>query len=248
MIVTRDVAPGIHRLGHEKVNWYLLEESGRFVAVDAGLPGFKDDLDNDLAELEIPADAIEAVILTHSDADHTGLVTALRGLGARVLIHSADEAKLRKPGPKSGDAAPINVLPQLWRPTLWGMMAVMARNGGSRPPAVAGAATFGDDDVLDVPGSPRVIPTPGHTPGHCAFLFESHGALFVGDAMCTWNPITGRRGPQLMPKSFNQSNQQALHSLNALEPLEAQTIFFGHGQPWTGGVGAAVGEARAKTA
>ncbi len=246
MIVTRDVVPGIHRLGHEKINWYLLEDSGRFTAVDAGLPGFRDDLDADLATLGISSDAVEALILTHSDADHTGLAGPFRDSGARVLIHSADQAALRKPGPKSGDAAPIHILPQLWRPSLWGMMRVMASNGGSRPPSFTGAATFSDDEVLDVPGSPRVIATPGHTLGHCAFLFEAHRAVFVGDAMCTWNPVTGRRGPQLMPKAFNQSNQQALHSLDALESIDAQVMLFGHGDPWTGGVGTAVGDARAK--
>lgn len=246
MIVTRDLLPGIHRLGHEKINWYLLEDSGRYTAIDAGLPGFRNDLPSDLAELGVPADAIEAVILTHSDADHVGLVPDLRDSGARVLIHSADQAALRKPGPKSGDAAPIHMLPQLWRPNLWRMMIVMASNGGSRPPAIAGAATFAEDDVLDVPGSPRVIPTPGHTPGHCAFFFEDHRALFVGDAMCTWNPVTGRGGPQLMPKVFNQSHQQALRSLDALEPTGAQIMLFGHGEPWTAGVNNAVSQARAE--
>jgi glyoxylase-like metal-dependent hydrolase (beta-lactamase superfamily II) len=237
MVVSRDVAPGIHRLGHPKVNWYLLEDSGRFTAIDAGLPGFRKTLDADLSELGVSPDAIEALILTHSDADHTGLAGALHDAGTRVLIHSTDDEKLRRPGAKSGDAAPIHILPQLWRPTLWGMIVVMTSNGGGRPPSFTGAAKFSSGDVLDVPG---------HTPGHCAFHFESHRALFVGDAMCNWSPMTGRRGPQLMPRSFNESNQAALQSLDALEPLEADITLFGHGDPWTSGVGAAVTEARAQ--
>src|SRR5437764_4344759 len=138
MIVSRDLAPGIHRLGHEKVNWYLLEDSGQFTAIDAGLPGFKSSLDSDLSALGVPSGAIEAVILTHPDSDHIGVVRPLHESGARVLISSTDEPKLSKPGPKDGDAAPIHILPQLWRPTLWGMMVVMTSNGGARPPAFAG--------------------------------------------------------------------------------------------------------------
>jgi glyoxylase-like metal-dependent hydrolase (beta-lactamase superfamily II) len=245
MVVTRDVAPGIHRLGHPKVNWYLLEDSGRFTAVDAGLPGFRGSLESDLATLGVAPDAIEAVILTHSDADHTGLAGALHDTGARVFISATDEPKLRRPGAKSGDAAPVHVLPQLWRPSLWGMIAVMAKNGGGRPPAFAGAQKFSSGDVLDVPGEPRVIPTPGHTPGHCAFHFEGHRALFVGDAMCTWNPVVGRRGPQLMPRPFNESNDMARQSLDALEPIDADIMLFGHGDPWTSGVRDAVSQARA---
>lgn len=244
MIVSRDVASGIHRLGHEKVNWYLLEDSGSYTAIDAGLPGFKRDLDADLAALGIDPNAIEALILTHSDADHTGLAGELKQAGARVLIHSVDEPKLRRPGPKSGDASPIHILPQLWRPTLWGMMRVVAANGGSRPPSFQGAEKFSSDEVLDVPGNPLVVPTPGHTPGHCAFYFERQRALFVGDAMCTWSPMTGREGPQLMPRPFNESNARALASLEALEPVEAQVMLFGHGEPYNGGVATAVRRAR----
>lgn len=244
MVVTRDVAPGIHRLGHPKVNWYLLEDSGSYTVIDAGLPGFRGSLESDLSELGVSTDAIEAVILTHSDADHTGLTSALRQAGARVLIHSTDEPKLRRPGAKSGDAAPVHILPQLWRPNLWGMMMVMGRNGGGRPASFNGAEKFASGDVLDVPGEPQVIPTPGHTPGHCAFHFETQRALFVGDAMCNWSPMTGRRGPQLMPRPFNESNALALQSLDALEPIDAGIMLFGHGDPWTSGVGAAVSQAR----
>ena len=248
MIVSRDLAPGIHRLGHEKVNWYLLEDSGQFTAIDAGLPGFSSSLDSDLSTLGVPAGSLEAVILTHPDADHIGVVGRLHEVGARVLISSADEPKLSKPGPKSGEASPIHILPELWRPSLWGMMVVMVGNGGARPPAFEGAETFSANDVLDVPGRPRVIPTPGHTPGHCSFHFEAHNALFAGDAMCNWSPLTGRRGPQLMPRSFNVSNHESLESLDAIESIDAEVMLFGHGEPWTGGVGTAVSQARARVA
>lgn len=244
MVATQAVAPGVHRLGNRLVNWYLVEDGGRLTAVDAGLPGFKSSLEAELAAVGFAVSDIEAVILTHSDSDHTGLAQSLQEAGARVLINAADEPKLRKPGPKSGDAKPINVLPELWRPSLWRFFVSMTLAGGARPAKVSGAETFGDGDVLDVPGSPRVIPTPGHTPGHCAFHFEQQRALFAGDAMCTLNPITGRRGPQLMPRPLNESNRLALESLDALEPIDADVLLLGHGEPWLGGVAAAVGQAR----
>jgi glyoxylase-like metal-dependent hydrolase (beta-lactamase superfamily II) len=111
---------------------------------------------------------------------------------------------------------------------------------------VTGADTFGDGDVLDVPGRPRVVPTPGHTPGHGVFHFEQQRALFAGDAMCTLNPITGRRGPQLMPRPLNESNHLALQSLDALEPIDADVLALGHGEPWRDGVAAAVSQARSR--
>ena len=87
--------------------------------------------------------------------------------------------------------------------------------------------------------------TPGHTPGHCAIHFEQQGALFVGDALCTWNPLTGRLGAQLMPSAFNVSNARALESLARLEALDAQVTLPGHGEPWRENPAAAVSAARA---
>ena len=226
------------------MNWYVVEDQGRLTAVDAGLPGFRSGLSADLASLGVAPGDVEAVILTHSDSDHTGLATVLRAAGARVLIHADDEPKLRKPGPKSGDASPVKLLREVWRPGLWRFFVGMTRAGAAKPSKIEDAETFTRDDILDVPGRPRVIATPGHTPGHCAFLFESHRVLFVGDELCTWNPLTGRLGAQVMPTVFNTSTSQCLESLAALEGLEAELVLPGHGEPWREGAAAAVRNAR----
>lgn len=208
------------------------------------MPGFGGSLVSDLASLGFGLGDIDAVILTHSDADHTGLVRMLHDAGARVLIHRDDEPKLRKPGPKSGDASPQHVIPDLWRPSFWRTIIGMAQAQGFRLTKFTDAETFGYGDVLDVPGRPRAVATPGHTPGHTAFQFEAPSALFVGDAMCTLNPISHRRGPQLMPRAMNQSHDQARESLGELEGCEADVMLFGHGEPWRDGVGAAVRQAQ----
>ena len=239
-----EVAPGVHRLGSEIVNWYLVEDGGKFTAVDAGLPRFRDDLKGDLAAVGAKPEDVEAVVLTHSDSDHTGLATDLRDAGARILIHRGDEATLAKPGPKKGDASPPHLLPLLVRPAMWRFMLYMTRGGGAKPAKIEGAQTFTGGDVLDVPGSPRVVETFGHTAGHSALHFESRGALFIGDELCTWNPLTGVRKPQLMPKQFNESNEACRSSLDAIEGLKAAVLLPGHGDPWAGGPSAAVRSAR----
>jgi hypothetical protein len=48
-----------------------------------------------------------------------------------------------------------------------------------------------------------------------------------------------------MPAAFAVSAAQALESVGSLEQAEAAVIGFGHGEPWRGGVAAAVAEARA---
>jgi len=240
-----EIVPGVYGLGDEMVNWYVVVDDGRLTAVDAGVPGFAKTLESDLQQIgHTPAD-VAALVLTHSDADHTGIAPRLQEAGARVLIHSDDDATLRKPGPKKGDASPRHLLKYLFRPTFLRLAVHLGRNGAGRPPKVEGAETFQDGAVLDVPGNPRVVHTPGHTPGHCVLVFGTHGVLFAGDSLCTWNPVTGKRGPQRFPSALNVSNAQALESLGRIEALDAQAVLPGHGEAHRGSPAAAVAAARA---
>jgi glyoxylase-like metal-dependent hydrolase (beta-lactamase superfamily II) len=239
-----EVAPGVFRLGSHIVNWYVVKDGDALTAVDAGLPAFGDTLEDDFAAHGLEPGDVEAVVLTHSDGDHTGLASRFKEGGARVLIHESDASTLAKPGPKSGDAAPVKLLPHLWRPALWRFLGYMARRGGGKPPAVEADATFADGDVLDVPGRPRVLNTPGHTSGHCALLFEDRGVLFAGDSICTWNPLTGIRAPQLMPYVFNEDNRACVTSLDAIAGADAGVILPGHGDPWHGSPAKAAERAR----
>jgi glyoxylase-like metal-dependent hydrolase (beta-lactamase superfamily II) len=245
-----EIVPGVWGLGSEMVNWYVVEDQGRLVAIDGGLSGFGDELDSDLARVGHQVSDIEAVIVTHSDSDHTGLIPRFQEAGAKVLVHPADHDTLAKPPKvKGGDANPRNVVPHLWRPMAVRLMAHMLSNGGGRPPEVEADATFADGEALDVPGRPRAIHTPGHTPGHTMFLFEEKRVLFCGDALYDWNflagsPLSGRRGPQVGPKGFHHDADGAWSSLSRIEPLDADVMLFGHGNPWRGGPVAAVARAR----
>jgi glyoxylase-like metal-dependent hydrolase (beta-lactamase superfamily II) len=226
------------------VNWYLVEDSGRLTAVDAGLPGFRGRLEADVAALGHSLGDVDALVLTHGDSDHTGLAAALRDAGARVLIHAADEPALRTGKRKSTDGSPLELVGALWRPFPWLFLGQMIRDGGGKPTKVEGAEPFADGDVLDVPGNPRIVATPGHTPGHCAIYFERHSALFVGDELCTLNPLNGSRGPRVMPAVMNVSTPQCNESLARIESLEAEGLFPGHGEVWRDGPAAAVARAR----
>ena len=245
-MMPREIAPGVYCLGSEQVNWYLVEDGGRFSAVDAGLPGFKKTLAADLRTLGIAARDIDAVVLTHSDGDHTGMARLFHDAGVRVLIHEADEPTLRKPGPKKGDGRPSRVLANLWRRSTRKILGHAIKNGGARPPKVDGAETFSGGDVLDVPGHFRVIHTPGHTEGHCALLDEARRVLFAGDALIDHRIVTKGRGPQVMPPFTNVDTAQAVASLDALEAVDdsVDVMVFGHGVPWHDGVAKAVASAR----
>lgn len=239
-----EIAPGVYRLGTEQVNWYLLEDGARLVAIDAGLPKLAESLDQDLAKSGLSADRIEAVVLTHSDGDHTGIARALHERGARVLIHEADDPSLRRPGLKGGDASVVKVLANLRRPEVRKILGHAIRYGGGKPPKVEGAETFRDGDAL--PGGLTAVHTPGHTKGHCALLHRERRVLFAGDALIDHELVTKGHGPQVMPRYTNIDTTQALASLDALEALDEDVdlLLFAHGEPWRNGTAAAVRSAR----
>jgi glyoxylase-like metal-dependent hydrolase (beta-lactamase superfamily II) len=119
------------------------------------------------------------------------------------------------------------------------------RQGGSKIIPIADVSEFADGEVIDVPGLPRVIHSPGHTPGHSALLFGDRSALLSGDAVVTHNPLMGRLRPQIMPSAFKRDTPEALRSLAVLENVPAGVLLPGHGDPFTGGPAEAVRLARA---
>jgi glyoxylase-like metal-dependent hydrolase (beta-lactamase superfamily II) len=206
--------------------------------IDAGLPGHYRDIPGELAAMGRTVADVRALLLTHGHTDHIGYAERLRReRRVAVSVHEADAALARGevPNPAKGFG------PTRLRPLLGFLWFSMLR-GGLRTPKLREVATFGDGATLDVPGSPRVILTPGHTPGSAVLHVASLDALFVGDALATYAVTTGARGPQVAP--FTADAAQAVASLARLEELSAGLVLPGHGDPWTGGVQEAVRRVR----
>jgi glyoxylase-like metal-dependent hydrolase (beta-lactamase superfamily II) len=236
------VADGVVRLGTDLVNWYLVEDGGRVTIVDAGAPAYRPQLDRGLAFLGRTTADVAAVVLTHGHSDHIGFAEQVRTeLGIPVYVHRDDE-ELTTTGKAMGKRE-ASLVPYLRRPHAWKLMGHLGTAGKPKP--VQQVTTFADGDELDVPGRPRVIHTPGHTSGHVALWLESQRVLVAGDLLCTLNPLTGARGPQLMPRGLNLSSATMLDSLTRIEKLDAGVVVVGHGEPWTDGTAEAVRRVRA---
>ena len=152
------VAPAISRLSGGVTNFYLIEDGGKLTVVDAGTPADWALLQRALAARGKPAGDVEAVLLTHAHADHTGFAERARTeAGARVWVHRADAAvaKGAKPGTNDGGMARYLLRAEFYRTTL-----SLMRRGGAKIVPVLEVSVFGDGEVLDVPGRPRVIHAP----------------------------------------------------------------------------------------
>ena len=236
------VSQGVHRVTGGVCNFYLVEEGGRLLLVDAGAPRDWDLLVKALPAIGRRLEDLEAVLVTHAHSDHTGFAERARSTtAAPVWIHEADAAVAKGAKPQKNDGKASRYL---LRVEFYRTLFSLARRGATRLVPVKEVSTFGDGETLELPGSPRVVHAPGHTPGSAALLLEGRRVLLAGDVLATRNPLTGRDGPQIMPSGLNRDTPQALRSLDVLERVPADVLLPGHGDPWTQGAAEAARLAR----
>jgi glyoxylase-like metal-dependent hydrolase (beta-lactamase superfamily II) len=236
-----EVADGVYRLGTEWVGWYLCDVDGAVTVVDCGFSGYFEQLPAALSGLGRSLDAVAAVVLTHYHADHVGSAERIRTeAGATVFAPEGDAAGVR------GGKVPMpgGLAASLWRPRMMRYIAHAIRNGGAKQIPVGEVETYGDGDVLEVPGGLRAVHTPGHTGGHCSLLAEDAGVLFAGDALAMVSFLSGETGPQV--HAFNEDAERARESLSKLEGLSARVVVAGHGRPFAGSPAEAVAHARSR--
>jgi glyoxylase-like metal-dependent hydrolase (beta-lactamase superfamily II) len=235
-----EVAQDVYRLGTRWVNFYLVTDGDEGTLVDSGYPGYFSQLQSAGRRLGAAVEGVRAVIVTHHHVDHAGTAAAVRSqAGATVFIGEGDAEIVRGEHPSH---PPHGFWRESWRPSMIGYLLHSARVGGARYRAVKSVTTLDGDRSLDVPGRPRVIPTPGHTAGHCSLLLEDRGVLFSGDAMVNFDYATGERGVKL--HRFNEDRERARASLERLEGIDVETILFGHGDPCMRGLDNAIELAR----
>lgn len=233
------LAESLHRIGSDLVAVYLIEDGSGVTVIDTGLPGQWKELIAEISAMGRTLDDIRGVILTHGDTDHVGFAERLRReTAAPIYVHEADAPQVRgevkKQNPSWGRIKVGPLLSFLW---------YAARRGGMSFTPVDEVVTVQGGETLDLPGKPRIIHTPGHSPGSIAIHSAPVDALFVGDAMTTRHVLTGRSGPQ--PAPFTLDEATALASLEEWRGIDARWVLPGHGFPWDRGVEAAVAEIRA---
>jgi hydroxyacylglutathione hydrolase len=148
---------------------------------------------------------ISQIIVTHSHIDHVGAVAQLVDeYVCPVLMHNEAEAMLK-------------TVPQ---------QAMMLGMRFGKVPKVD--RHIGDEEILEV-GSLRLrsLYTPGHAPGHLAFLVEDEDTVFSGDAL-----FAGSVGRVDLPGGSMEVLMRSISERLLILPDETR-VLSGHGPETT---------------
>jgi glyoxylase-like metal-dependent hydrolase (beta-lactamase superfamily II) len=192
------------------VNSWLVREDDGLTLIDANIPGTADRIIAKASQLGAP---ITRIVLTHAHPDHVGSLDKLRERlpHAEVLITERDARPLNGDGsldPHEPKGRKLQALKVKTRPT---------------GPLVAGERI----------GSLEVVASPGHTPGHVAFLDTRDRTLYCGDAYSTVGGVatTAKTYPRFpLPAKSTWHHPTALESAQALRALEPARLAPGHGK------------------
>jgi glyoxylase-like metal-dependent hydrolase (beta-lactamase superfamily II) len=204
------VVPGV------VANIYVLVEDDGLTIIDAGLPRSEKKILAYVTSLGKSVSDVKRIILTHSDLDHVGALSALqKATGARTYASQieADAIATGKPSRQ------INSTGFSLRRILFTLIGPFFK---ATPVQVNEILT--GDQILPVLGGLRVVETPGHTQGHISLFAPGAGVLFCGDSMVTVeNSIRGSR------PGVTWDEAKARDSVRKQAELGASIVCSGHG-------------------
>ena len=183
--------------------------------VETGPKSSLDDLLSGLAAAGV--DWVDYVVVTHIHLDHAGAAGTLAAMWphARVFVHPVGAPHLADPSKLWSSASRIygDAMEALW--------------GGIDPVPSDRIVEVGDGDGIDLGGTTlRAIETPGHAGHHHAYLDESTGTLFSGDALGVRLPDVGVIRPATPPPEFDL--EVAIASIGRIRDAAPERLCFTH--------------------
>jgi len=188
------------------VNAYMVREQDGLTLVDTMIP-------RSAAAIRAAANAagapIRRIALTHGHGDHVGSLDALMAeLGDDVEVAMSDVDARIHAGEKMVDGKLTGSWPKL-----------------KTVPAVRVVAG-------DRVGSLEVVASPGHTPGHIAFLDTRDRSLIAGDVFATVGGLAVSSHPYWrfpLPAMATYDKPRDLRSARDLRALDPARLMVGHG-------------------
>lgn len=192
-------------------NCYLVREDDGLTVIDTNMGGQAQAILQAANKLGLP---IVRILLTHAHVDHVGSLDALHQALPDVPVMISERDARFLTGDKSLDASEPQV----------------PLKGGYPIVTTKPTQLLHEGDRI---GSLEVIATPGHTPGHIAFLDTRDRALIAGDAFQTQGgvAVSGTIEPLFpLPAMATWHKGLALESARKLLALSPSVLAVGHGR------------------
>ena len=200
------------------INCFLVKEDDGFTLVDTGLVGTARGIIMAAQRFGAP---IRRLALTHAHVDHVGSLDSLvrQFPGIDLAVGERESRLLRRDF--SLDAGET------------GRQLIGFPGVKSRPTLI-----LKDGDHI---GSLQAVDSPGHTPGHMAYLDLRDGSLIAGDAYVTQTDViaAGVFKPIFpFPWLFSWNREAAAESARKLRNLKPARLAVGHGKTIESPIGA----------
>ena len=192
-------------------NCYLLREDDGLTLIDTNMGGQAEAIVQAASKLGLP---ITRIVLTHAHVDHVGSLDALHEMLPDVPVAISERDVRFLSGDKSLDPSEPQV----------------PLRGGYPICKTKPTILFKEGDRI---GSLEVIATPGHTPGHVAFLDTRDRSLIAGDAYQTQGGVAVSGTIELLfplPALATWHKGLALESARKLVALKPTVLTVGHGK------------------
>jgi glyoxylase-like metal-dependent hydrolase (beta-lactamase superfamily II) len=191
------------------INCFLVREADGFTLVDTGLRGSTGAILAAATQLGAP---IRRIVLTHAHIDHIGSLDRLMAaLPSSELAIGKREARLL--------AKDLSLDAGEKGKTLYGFTGAKSRPG----------TLLMEGECI---GSLQAVASPGHTPGHMAYLDVRGNALIAGDAFTTQTGVVvaGVFKPLFpFPALFSWNAVLSARSAAKLRGLNPSILAVGHG-------------------
>jgi glyoxylase-like metal-dependent hydrolase (beta-lactamase superfamily II) len=222
------------QLGHDEVLYpVLLRNTSELVLVDCGYAGSLPLLQEAASKHGLSLDNLTGILITHHDIDNMGGLHELKSAYPKVKVYaSAIEAPYISGQAKSlrlqQAEALYHTLPEEQKA---GARQFQETLRAVQPVTVD--VVLSENRLPASWGDIRIIPTPGHTPGHIAVYLPQSKTLLAADAV-----VVEHDELELANPTYTLDFEQAVMSVRKLQQLALNRIICYHG----GLVEQAVGE------
>lgn len=196
------ITDSVYALESTKGAYAYIIRGNETILVDTGFPWSKKGILRELEAMGIELKQIKHILLTHYDIDHVGNAALLQELtGADVWASEEDAPVIMGTADRKGFKKYFKYLFNIKKPK--------------------DVKTFAPDAEID---GVKVVPTPGHTPGHVCLLYD--GVLFAGDL------VENKKGKLIpYPKGWNWDNAALLKSFDKVARIPFKWVCPAHGSP-----------------